>query len=77
MKLRKIIDGDSVYSMMDISIKLGIPKYHIKNWVRDFELKPIHIENRKWYFNSNLLIPFLTYLIYKEKLMRLKNELKQ
>lgn len=77
MKIRKSIDGELVYTMRDISIKLDIDKYHIKNWIKDFELEPILIENRKWYFNRKQLIPFLSYLIYKQKLMRLKKEIQQ
>lgn len=77
MKIRKSINGELVYTMRDLSITLNIDKYHIKNWIKDFELEPIHKENRKWYFNKKQLIPFITYLIYKEKLMELKNDIKQ
>ena len=77
MEIRKSINNEIVFTMKDISKKLEIQKYHIKNWVREFDLKPSHIENKKWYFNKEQLLPFLTYLIYKEKLTSLKKEMKQ
>jgi len=77
MGIRKNINGMMVFTMRDISEKLEIKKYHIKNWIREFDLQPNFIENRIWYFNIKGLLPFLTYLINKEKLTNLKNELKE
>jgi len=77
MKVKKSINGEEVFTMKDISERLEIEKYHIKNWIREFNLQPIFTENGVWYFDSKGLLPFLTYLNYKEKLNNLKKELKQ
>lgn len=75
MLTRKVND-EVVYSMKELAEKLSLPKYHIKNWIKDFELTPSYEINGAWIFNSTQLIPFITYLIQLEELRETKNELK-
>lgn len=75
--MKKEIFGDRVYSMRDLSKKLEVKKYHIKNWINDFDLKPNYINDGVHYFNAERLIPFILYLNYKERLYFIKNNLKE
>ncbi|MCW5520192.1 MerR family transcriptional regulator [Aureitalea sp. L0-47] len=73
--MKKEINKVRVYSMRDLSKKLEVQKYHIKNWINDFELKPNYINDGVYYFNSERLLPFLIYLNYKERLNLIKKNL--
>jgi hypothetical protein len=75
--IEKRINGERVLTMRDISIELEVPKYEIKNGVKEFNLPPTYTQGNLWYFTSSSVVPFLEYLLYQETLNGIKRNLKQ
>jgi len=76
--MEKILINDvEVFSMKNISERLGVPKYQIKNLVKEFKLPPSYKDGNKYYFSKKELLPFLTYLNEREKLKEIKQWIRQ
>ncbi len=76
VRVNKYYNGERIFSMLDLSEILSIPKYEIKNSINSFGLKPSVVECRTWYFRSSSLIPFVEYLITLINFSHLKTTLK-
>lgn len=71
-EIKKEVEGDEVLTFKDISEILHVPKYFVKNKIKEYGLHNRYIKDRVKYFSTNNLVPFIDYLIYQEQLDLLK-----
>lgn len=72
-EIKKEVSGDEVLTLKDISEILQVPKYYVKNKIKEYGLQNRFVKDRVKYFSTKRLVPFLDYLIYQEQLDLLKS----